>query len=138
LKCRGDFDIEQLEVKNLNKSFTLNSLEFAAVHCDLSDITYSIGEEFHDIQIAKLTMDSKEKIIEIKSLKTIPQYNKFEYGRRRGLQGNWIKASIPEIKILNTDIKGLVHQKLFADKIIVGGCNVYVFRDRRLQRKLRN
>ena len=138
LKCKGDIQLENLRVKNLNKSFTPDSLELGSIHCELSDISYSLAEELHDVHIEKLEMDSKEKTIEIKSLKTIPRYNKFEYGRRRGWQGNWVKASIPGIKIFNADIQSLFHQKLIADEITVSGCNVYVFRDRRLERKKRN
>jgi hypothetical protein len=138
LRCKGDFAIEDLRIEKLNRSFTPDSLQFAGIHCDLSDISYSIAKEFHDVHISKLMMDSREKIIEIESLKTTPQYDKFEYGRKRGYQGNWVKATVSHIKILNTDIQNLFHQKLIADKLIFSGCNVYVFRDRRLQRKLRN
>jgi hypothetical protein len=83
-------------------------------------------------------MDSREKIIEIHSLKTMPQFGKVEYGRRRGVQGNWVKASVPQIKILDADIRTLFQQKLVAGKMIVSGSDVYVYRDRRLPRKIRN
>jgi len=138
LRCKGDLAIQGLTIEKLNKSFTPDSLRFADLHCNLSDVSYLVAEELHEVQISKLMIDSKEKIIQIESLKTIPQYDKFEYGRRRGYQGSWVKATVSHIKILNADIQNLFHQKLIADKMIIGGSNVYVFRDRRLQRKLRN
>ena len=138
LQCKGGLAIQGLRIEKLNKSFTPDSLRFADIHCDLSDISYAMAEELHEVQISKLMIDSKEKIVQIESLKTIPRYDKLEYGRRRGYQGNWVKATVSHIKILNTDIQNLFHQKLIADKMIIGGSNVYVFRDRRLQRKLRN
>jgi len=138
LSCKGDLAIDGLRIDKLNRSFKPDSLHFSAIHCDLSDISYSIAQEFHTVQISKLMMDSKERIVKVESLKTIPQYGKFEYGRKRGNQGNWIKASVSQIEILDTDVPGLFHQKLIADKMIIGSSNIYVFRDRRLPRKLRN
>jgi len=136
--CTADLHLEGLLVENLNKNFDPDSLRFASLQCDLSDIRTSIPGEMHNIQIDKLSMDSRQRMIEITSLKTMAEYSKDEYGKRRGVQGNWVKANVPHIKILDADISALTKQKLIADKMIVGGSDIYVYRDRRLPRKLRN
>jgi hypothetical protein len=77
-------------------------------------------------------MDSRNEIIRITDLKLIPQYGKYEFGRKLGRQTDWVEASMPEIKVLKPDLTALLQKRFIAEKLVVSGSTTHIFRDRRL------
>jgi len=70
--------------------------------------------------------------LRIDTLRSWPGVDKFELGRSKGHQVDWVEASGGTIRVLGLDVNGLFAHRLIADEISVGHGVVYVFRDRRL------
>jgi hypothetical protein len=136
LLLKGSITIDEIGINDLNKPFTRNNLHFGAFESSLSEINYAIPESYHTVQIKNLTIDSKKEILQITSLKIIPQYDKFKLGQKAGHQIDVIEATIPGIEIVKLDVLKLFEKKLIAEKILIKESNIYVFRDRRLPRLL--
>lgn len=133
---RGDIAINKVELDGLNKSVT-NEFHLGAIECNFSNINYSLPDSYYTIHIKKLIADSRKEILRIDSLKVIPLYSKFEFGKYSGHQADRVEATIAEIAISKLDIIQLINKKLIADKVIFTNSNVSVFRDRRLHRQLK-
>jgi hypothetical protein len=82
-------------------------------------------------------IDSRTELLQIDSLKINTQYTKFQLGRKLGHQTDYIEATIPHIKILKLNIMQLLYKRLIADKVVIDNIKMYVFRDRRLPRELK-
>ena len=115
-----------------NKEF-----HFGAIGCNLSDIHYPLPGGLYLMYIKKLIADSKAQMLRINSLKIVPEYNKYEFGKRLGHQQDWMNTNIGDIEISKLNYTAMFARKLKADKIIFNNCKIYVFRDRRLPRPLR-
>ena len=115
-----------------NKEF-----HFAAIACNLSDIQYPLPGGSYIMHINKLMADSKAGTLRINSLKIVPRYNKYEFGKRLGHQRDWINNNIGDIEISKLNYTAMLAKKLQAEKIVFNNCKIYVFRDRRLPRTLR-
>jgi hypothetical protein len=82
-------------------------------------------------------LDSKKEMLFINSLKIIPRYGKFEFSRKIGYQADRIESTISGITIRKPDVFKLFEHKLMADEISIQQSKTYVFRDRRLPRRLK-
>jgi hypothetical protein len=133
LLLKGDVTIDKAILNNTgNKEF-----HFGAIGCNLSDIHYPLAGGIYVMDINKLIADSKAGTLRINSLKMVPLYDKYELGKRLGSQQDWIDASIGNIQISKLNYDDIPGKKLRADKIIFNNCTIYVFRDRRLPRPLK-
>jgi hypothetical protein len=134
LKLNGDIGIDKIKMIRIGQSLHVDS--FSVFTCALTDISYSIPGAYHNIQIKKLLIDSKEKILQLAFLKIIPQYDKFKVGQKSGHQTDVVDATITDIQIINLDVLKLLEKKLIGERILIGESKMYVFRDRRLPRLL--
>jgi hypothetical protein len=114
-----------------------NEPSFGNIHGDLVNIGYVIPHALHSVHIKKIAVDSRKDEIRLEALKIIPAYSKFELGKKLGRQADHIDASVTAITITKPDFKQLQQQHLTAEKILVSGCRAHIFRDRRLQRRLK-
>ena len=110
-----------------------DGFDFGSVSADLWDIRYS-GPSYENVEINKLEFDSKKNIAIIKDIKIVPRLGKYELGARLGHQADWVNARISKIEIIKPNFQELLHKKIFADKVLIGESNAYIFRDRRLAR----
>jgi hypothetical protein len=110
---------------------------FAEIACNLSDIDYPLPDHSYVMHINKLKADSKAAMLRINSLKIVPRYNKYQFGKRLDHQQDWIKTNIGDIDISKLNYADFLHKELRADKITFNNCKIYVFRDRRLPRLLK-
>jgi hypothetical protein len=118
---------------NIDKSFDTDGFHFASMQANLSEVLYS-GSGYHSTEIKNIELDSKKEIIQVEALRIIPQFGKYEFGRKLGRQADWMKANVSKIEIIKPDIHQLFHQKLVAEKVHIGESRAYIFRDRRLPR----
>lgn len=132
----NQFKVKKIEIAGLNKSFD-SSLSWSSFKCSISDIKYSIPDAYRTLQINNLEADSKKMLLKIADAKITTQYPKFEYGKKLGRQADYIEATVPLIKISEMNFKQLPEKRLVADKIMINESNVYLFRDRRLPRQLK-
>lgn len=110
------------------------SFAFDDITAKLSHISTAIPGSFNTIQVNKLAVNSKEQALEAQDIKIIPQYDKYELGKKLGRQADYIEGTIAGIAVNGLHVKQLAQQKLQAGNISVNKCNVYIFRDRRLPR----
>lgn len=133
---KGDLTINKVELNGLNKS-VINEFYLGGIKCNFSNINYPLPNAYYTIHIKKFIVDSRKEILRIDSLKVIPRYSKFEFGKKSGYQADRVEATVAEIEISRLDVIKLIHRKLIADKVIFNNSNVHVFRDRRLPRQLK-
>jgi hypothetical protein len=136
MMCEGA--MTHLEIDHIKDSFSVKNVHFESIKGSLSDISLPIPGTLHKLQIKSFIFNTEESAASILSLKVNPEYNKLELGRKFGYQADYVEANIPEIKIINPDWAALLENKIKIRKIIVGKTDVYVFRDRRLPRKLKD
>ena len=117
----------------MGQPFDKNNFHFGSIRATLSDIHYS-GNDYQAAQIKKIEIDSKKQSIRAVEINIIPTIGKYELGRILGHQADWIAANISSIEVSKPDIEGLLHNKLLAERVLIGQSRVYVFRDRRLAR----
>jgi hypothetical protein len=134
LSFKANINIDRIKTDSSTNFLKDNGFHFAAINCALSEIKYSIPNAYYTIQIKKLEMDSKKQMLEINSLKVIPQYGKYELGRKLAHQADYIDATVSNIKLMNLDVMKLPEKQLIAENISINESNIYVFRDRRLPR----
>jgi len=136
LLLKGDVTINKATLNDTgpygNKEF-----HFGAINCNLSDIHYPLPGGLYVVHINKLIADSKAETLRINSLKMVPLYDKYELGKRLGRQQDWINSTVGNIQISKLNYADMPGKKLRADKIIFNNCRMYVFRDRRLPRPLK-
>lgn len=126
---RANINLSDINIKSFDK----DGLQVGATQGHLSGIRYS-GDNYHDIEIKTLELDSKKQIMQIDSLKIVPQLGKYEFGRKLGHQADRVEANISKIEIIKLQVEKLYRGKLYAGKINIGSSTVHVFRDRRLPR----
>jgi hypothetical protein len=114
-------------------SLDKKNFHFASVKATLSDIHY-LGNNYQSARIKRIEIDSKKQYMRAVEINIIPTIGKYELGRRLGHQADWIAANISQVEVSRPDIEGLLHNKLLAEKVLIGQSRVYVFRDRRLAR----
>jgi hypothetical protein len=102
----------------------------------ITNVSGIIPGQQYDLHLHEIRFDTKSSSLELDSLKIIPWYGKIEFGEKLGHQVDHVDASIASIKCNNIDLFTLPNKKLVADKIVINGVNVYVYRDRRLPRTL--
>jgi len=132
----NQFKIKKIEIANLNKSFD-SSFKYSSIECNISNINYSIPNNYRRIHINELIADSKKALMKIDDLKIATEYSKFEFGKKLGHQADYIEATVPEIEISQLNYDQLLSKKLVADEITINNSNIYFFRDRRLPRQLK-
>ena len=136
LLLKGDVTINKATLNDTG-AYGNKQFHFGAIACNLSDIHYPLPGGLYVMHINKLIADSKVETLRINSLKMVPLYDKYELGKRLGHQQDWINASIGNIQISKLNYANMQDKKLRADKIIFNNCRMYVFRDRRLPRPLK-
>jgi len=125
--------VNDLYLTNVHTS-SGKSFAFDDITAKLSHISTAIPGSFNTIQVNKVAVNSKEQALEAEGIKIIPQYDKYELGKKLGRQADYIEGSIAGIAVNGLHVKQLAQQKLQAGNISVNKCNVYIFRDRRLPR----
>ena len=138
LRMKSEAALNELEIDHIKDSFSVKNVHFKSIKGMLTDISIPIPGTFHKLQIKSFIFNSEESTASIRSLIVNPEYSKSELGSKFGYQADFVEANIPEIEIINPDWSALLNNKIKIRKIIVGKTNVYVFRDRRLPRKLKD
>lgn len=124
----------QLQKLFIDLSFRKGNFHFQSVDASISNLQY-VGDNYRNATVNKIEIDSKRESIVFTGVQVMPRINKHEFGRKLGHQADWIAASVPRIEITKPDLGGLLHQRMFAEKISIGESKVYIFRDRRLSRQ---
>ncbi len=132
----NQFKIERITLDDLKKPGN-GSFHFAAVECSLSNINYSIPNSYYTVYLNQLLIDSRKALLRIDYLKINSKYSKYKLGEKLGYQADYLEATVPNIEISKLDVLRLIQKELIADKLIINNCKVYVFRDRRLPRELK-
>lgn len=128
--------LAKIKMTGLDMKKTLEQKKLVTKTIFIDDSRTSINHSFVDIK--KIEADVDKNFIRVKDISVIPQTAKYELARKLGHQADWIKAEIGTIDMQNADIEKLFDQKLFADKISISQSRIYIFRDRRLPRPLKN
>ena len=127
----GKIDLRDITVTD---PFGKGHVHFGAVRATLSGLRYS-ADKYQRTEIKKIEIDSKKERITAQSVNIIPRTGKYALARKLGHQADWVAANISAIEIIKPDIEKLLHQKMVAERILIGKSRVYVFRDRRLPRQ---
>ncbi|HEX4850724.1 MAG TPA: hypothetical protein VFV08_07965, partial [Puia sp.] len=135
LSLQGGLVLRGVQIDDLQKSFDRNNIHLASIKGKVSSLEYKIPGAYQSVQIKNLELDSKESTLTIDSCQIVPRMNKYDMGKKKGYQVDYVEGVSTGIKIENLDVMQLFHKKLIADKIKVEHNNMYVFRDRRLPLK---
>lgn len=132
----GNFSLSDVQLNNIDSSFSKNNINFSNVQTELNNITYDLPG-YHSLRIKKISSNSKDSSLKIDSLKIIPQLGKIEFGNKLGHQADRISVEVSGIKAVHLDVKQLLNKKFLANELEINGSKVYVFRDRRLPREIK-
>jgi hypothetical protein len=127
LLLKGNIGIDEININDVKKAYTTGNFHFGAIKGSLSEINYIIPNAYHTLMIKQVTIDSRRGILQINSIKLIPQYNKSDFFRRTGNQPLYVESNIADISIFNLDMLKLIDKKLVAGKIILNNpvFNIY-------------
>ncbi|TWF42925.1 uncharacterized protein DUF748 [Chitinophaga polysaccharea] len=130
LELHGDIEMDKPDIRITD---SVPDIRFKTLACALTDIHASIPDASQNLQIKQLDVD-REGTLQATSLKTTPQYDKMEMGRKAGHQVDVVDATISGVTISKLDVAQCLQQKLVAEQIWIKESNYYIFRDRRLPR----
>jgi hypothetical protein len=132
----GDIIVKDINATRVDSVLSKDSIQFSSLECSLNNINYPLPG-YHSIHINKLMLNSKDSTLQIDSLKLIPQPGKYELGKKLGHQTDHINAVVQSITFSGLNVKKLLQHKLIADELKINNTAVYVFRDRRLPRLMK-
>jgi hypothetical protein len=135
ISFEGELLLDSVKINDFKKSFDENNVRFAAIRWHASSVQYTVPESYTSIHIKNLDLDSRKNSMHIDSARIVPTLNKFDVGKKKGHQVDYIEGTGAGIDMEKLDVKQLFQKKLVADKITISHSNIYVFRDRRLPLK---
>jgi hypothetical protein len=147
LLVKGAETVEQVSGKTellfngieINKSATIphiHRFHLIGTEWQIRDISYPVPSSHHRLSIKKFTLNSNTEMASLDSVRIIPEFGKFEFGRKIGQQSDRIEASISRIECSSFDFQALFNKKLIAKKVLVKESSIHIFRDRRIPRGL--
>jgi hypothetical protein len=137
VKMQTTLELRDAEIDDINDSISLEKMHLGSFKGELTDIRLPITGTFHVLHIKSFEFNSEKKTGLLKTLKIVPQCEKLDLGKRLGFQADFVEATIPEIEIINPDWKEMLNHKIKAEKISVGKTTAYIFRDRRIIRRMK-
>lgn len=135
LSLQGGLVLRGVQIDDLKKSFDKNNIHLASIKGKVSSLEYKIPGAYQSVNIKNLELDSKESSLKIDTCQIIPRLNKFEMGKKKGYQVDYVEGTSTGVEMEKLDVMQLFDKKLIAEKIKVDHNNIYVFRDRRLPLK---
>jgi len=129
--------ITNVELNNIDSFAVKKDLQFSNIIGELNNVNYSLPG-YHTLQVNNMSFNSKDSILKIDSLQIHPQLSKLELGNKLGHQADCITATVPSITLSGIDFRKLQENKIIADKLNINDVIVYVFRDRRLPRQMKD
>jgi hypothetical protein len=121
-----------------NRSKYANGYHFKETDVQLSNISCVLPGRMHAVQIRNATLNSAKENIEIHEIQVSPMRDRKNFFRILGHQADMVTARISKVEVIKVNMPALLEKKLHAEKIIIQGGNVHVFRDRRYIRPLKN
>ncbi len=131
--CTAKIFLNDVAIPHIDSSFTKNSIHFSNVICDLNNVNYNLPG-YYSVSLKAFHISSKDSVMQLDSLKLIPQLGKFQLGENLGQQADHVTAFVNNIKVSGLDVKDMMQKKFVAREINISKSNAYVFRDRRLPR----
>ncbi|QEC66488.1 DUF748 domain-containing protein [Panacibacter ginsenosidivorans] len=132
----GEIILEDLYVAHLGADFSADSIHFSNVQCALTDVNYALPG-YHTVHIKKIALNSKDSTLLIDSVNLIPDLGKFQLGQKLHHQADHIRATVSSVKVDGLDVMKLRKKKFIAANLNINQSVVYVFRDRRLPRLMK-
>ena len=136
MQWNGDIKIKNLETGNDTNLFSRHNILPGAFECTINDFDYFIAESNHHIHIKKITMDSRNNEALLDSIRCIPEFGKFEHARKLGYQSDRVSVDVEKAEIKGLDVLALLKGNVIASEVQIGKSRIYVFRDRRIKRKM--
>jgi hypothetical protein len=133
----GGLTLYNIQLNHIDSSFSKDSIHFSNIACELNDINYSLPG-YHSVRIKKFSLSSRDSLLEINSLKIIPQLGKIQFGQKLGHQADRIDATVANIKVSGLDVMQLMRKKILARELSINNSHIYAFRDRRLPREMKD
>lgn len=131
--CTASIVLNDLQLPVIDSMFSEDSIHFINVLCEVNDFSYPL-KNYYTLKLKKFYLSSKDSVLQMDSLKFIPQVDKFQLGQKLGRQADHVNASVNTVKVEGLDVMKLQQNKLVARQINIDKSNIYVFRDRRLPR----
>jgi hypothetical protein len=125
--AEGDLEVDSIHVVILGDS---SNIAYGAMHIHLTDARYDYPEASSVIHLRGVDLAGSE--LRIDTARITPTVDKLELGKIKGHQEDVVEGSGTAIKVTGLDLRQLRKHRLIADRIIIGGSQIQVFRDRRL------
>lgn len=130
------FTINNVQLGKANNQLSMDSIHFSDISCSVKNINYSLPG-YHSLHINEFNLNSKDSTLQIDSIKLRPELDKYELGKKLERQADCITASVPSLTLTGLDVKQLMQKKLRANEMKIENGVIYVFRDRRLPREMK-
>ena len=127
LLLKESASLDEINIDHLNKPFSLINFHCRSIENSLSKLTYSIPGAHHIVQLEKLVFNSEKGILQLDSLKIIPEDNAREPGKKIEGHSNQIEATISNITVLKLDVVQLFNNEFIAEEVIVNETNAHIF-----------
>ncbi|HTJ14742.1 MAG TPA: hypothetical protein VL547_22040 [Dinghuibacter sp.] len=132
----GDLEIDSVHIDS--------TVAFSGISCHISNARYRYPDAYAQLRLSGLDIDSRERTLDIDTVRIVPTVDKLELGKIKGHQEDFVEGDATGIHVGGLDFGELrraaaagshpagAPHRFVADKVTIKGARVYVFRDRRL------
>jgi len=138
-----DYSVDDLHVSvltflidSLNREGTETMPIFNAADISVTakGMSLPLIDSLYTLGFTKVRLSTGKKNISIESFSIIPNYPRNEFYNKLGYQTDIFSVSVPQIELLNLDIKKLISQKsLHSITVVVTSPQIGVYRDKRIK-----
>lgn len=129
LSAEGDLEIDSVHLAMLGDS---TRVDYGGVHVHLTEARYNYPEAYSVLHLSGVDLDSHNAELRIDTARITPTVGKLELGKIKGHQEDVVEGISTGISVTGLDLKQLRQHRLVADRVVIGGSRIEVFRDRRL------
>ena len=138
LKVAGDstkeieakIELKLADIKIQSFERLKETLHFELQESKVSDILITPDTSFYNFSVKSIEVDNSQNII-IDSIKVIPRYAKYDFGKRAGKQIDRLQAIIPELKINHIHTSSLYESMFHISSLYINDPTLIAFRDKR-------
>jgi hypothetical protein len=116
----------------VKEKMAAGKMGFGGIRLSVFRLHYRIPDADEILRLSNLTLDSKNRLFRLDTLRLTPVLEKLKMGEVKGHQVDVVEATSEGIEAKGLDVMGLWKHRLHADRLTVERNRIYVFRDRRL------
>lgn len=133
LSAHLDLDIKNIEFNPDTANFLYKNIGLDELECLVSDVNFLTSDGNYRIKVGSVNFITQTAELVANNLQVIPLRDRYELGKRAGVQSDWFDVQLQRLQLNSIDLKKLLaDQEFYLRKIEVAGLKAEVFRDMRL------